>query len=103
MTHCGTGKRSLFVPEQLGLNQLSRYCGTIQSNKRPARARAFFMKRPRDPFFAGPGFTQNANASFGCPHTVNLGHNRFHCLTGPDDFVMSETLAELAVLCLEAL
>ena len=61
------------------------------------------MQCASDEFLPRAGFAENANASFCRCDAVNLGHNSFHRLAGPDDFVITESLAKLAVFCLKPL
>ena len=61
------------------------------------------MQRPSHQFFAGPGLAENADPSFAGSYSFQLGHHATHGLGGPHDLMLTEPLAQLAILRLQLL
>ena len=99
----GASEGSLFVSEEFGLDELSGNGRAVQRNERTARSRASIVKSAGNKFLAGAGFTKNAHTRFAGRDTVDLRHDFLHGIAGPDHFMFSESLAELAIFRFELL
>src|SRR5579872_7232491 len=103
MTVRGAGERSLFMPEQLGFNQLRRDRRAIQGDKRMGAVGAAVMNRARHQFLAGSRLAENADTRFGVRDTLYLSHHAPHRLALPDDFASIYARAKLSILVLQPL
>ena len=98
---CRASERTLFMAEQLGFDQLARHGGAIERHERPGAARAFLVNGARDELFARSGFTLDRHARFTRGHTLHLRQQPLHHRPGPDDVVLAEAAAQVAVFLLE--
>src|SRR6516162_1787310 len=96
-----TGKRTLFVPKQLGFHQFSRYRRAVERNKRFSLTRALFMQCAPDQFFAGARLPANADACFARGYMLDLRHHFLHCRASPNDAMPPQALLQIAILIFE--
>ena len=69
----------------------------------PSAARTFLVQRARRQLLAGPGFAVDADAGLAGGDALHLGHHAAHGVAGPDDLMLADALAQLAVLVLQPL
>ncbi len=81
----GAGECALFMPEQLGLQQLRRNGTAVHRHKRPLGARRGAMNAAGNHFLASTGFTQNEDRGITARHLRHQPANRMHGRTGADD------------------
>jgi len=98
----GAGERALLVAEEFGLDQFGGNSRAIHGDEGRGGARAAFVQGARDQFFAGAGFSEDADPRFTGGNAINLCHHPAHRCARRYNFVLSQTAFEVAVLALEA-
>ena len=96
------GECSLFVAEEFRFNQFRRNRGTIQGDECIFMALRLLMNRPRDQFFAGSSFAENANTRFAGSHAIDLREQLLHRRSRSNQLVLPEPVTQFAVFVFEA-
>src|SRR5438094_10436273 len=92
MPRSGPRKRSLFVTEQFGLDQLGRHGRAVQGDERPHPPPALVMNRASDQLFARARLAEYTNARLASGHAVHLSHDALHHSRSPHQLVLADPL-----------
>ena len=82
-----TGKRSLFMTEQLALEQVERDGGTIEFHERPAASELSCWIARADQLLAGAAFAVDQDGSIGRRDALDLVEHSFQRRTTADDLL----------------
>src|SRR6185437_12006623 len=97
------GERTLFVPEQLTLDQFAGNGRAVERDERLIAAAAALMEGARDQFLSRSGFAEDADARFAGRDAVHLRHDAAHGLARVHDFMLADALPQVAVFLFEPL
>src|SRR6202011_1326192 len=75
---CSARERSLFMPEQLGLQQIGGDCRSVECNERPVGAGAVIVQGARDELFARPGFASDEHGDTRTGETAYCAEHELH-------------------------